>query len=359
MALIRSFLVLGLALLFLSCSKPSGEQKAAAGEPAADKPVVLNGAGATFPFPLYSKWVAEYNRQKPHIRINYQSIGSGGGIRQIVAQTVDFGATDAPMKADEAAKAKTKIVHIPTTIGAVVVAYNVPELSAPLKLSSDALAAIYLGKITKWNDPALKALNPELALPDRNIAVVYRSDGSGTTSVFTDYLAAVSPEWKEKVGAGKSVSWPVGLGAKGNEGVTGQTKTMPGSIGYVESAYAKQNKLPVAHIKNKAGAFIEPSTAATTAAAQGVALPDSLYVSLVNPDDPAAYPIASYTYILVYEDSPDKAKAAALAEFLWWAVHDGQKYAAELDYAPLPAVVVSKVEAALKGLRANGQPILQ
>ncbi len=334
--------------------------KEAVGDKPASAPqeVSLNGAGATFPYPLYSKWMAEYNKLHPEVRINYQSIGSGGGIRQITAGTVDFGATDAPMSEEDAKKATGKLTHVPTTIGAVVVAYNVPGVTSTLKLAADVVVDIFLGKIKKWNDPRIVATNEGVKLPDQDISVVHRSDGSGTTAVFTGFLASVSPEFKEKVGEGKSVKWPTGLGAKGNEGVTGQVKTTPGAIGYTELAYASQNKLSVAAIKNQAGEFVEPKTEAITAAASGAQMPDSLTVSLANQPGPGVYPIAAYTYILVYEEAKDPAKGDALAKFLWWALHDGQKYAADLQYAPLPEQVVKKIEARLKELKSNGKNIL-
>ncbi len=345
------------------CSKkeasPESTKEAVSDKPASGpQEVSLNGAGATFPYPLYSKWMAEYNKLHPEVRINYQSIGSGGGIRQITAGTVDFGATDAPMSEEDGKKASGKLVHIPTTIGAVVVAYNVPGVTSSLKLGADVVADIFLGKIKKWNDPRIAATNEGVKLPDQDIAVVHRSDGSGTSAVFTGFLAAVSPEWKEKVGEGKSVKWPTGLGAKGNEGVTGQVKTTPGAIGYTELAYASQNKLAVAAIKNQAGEFVEPKTEAITAAAAGAQMPDTLYVSLANQAGPGVYPIAAYTYLLVYEEAKDAAKGDALAKFVWWALHDGQKYAADLQYAPLPEPVVKKIEERLKQLKANGKAIL-
>jgi phosphate transport system substrate-binding protein len=355
----RELLVLA-AGLALACNKPAGENKSGSPAPIPSQagPISLNGAGATFPYPLYSKWIAEYNKQFPNVQINYQSIGSGGGIRQIIAGTVDFGATDAPMKADESKQAPGKLLHIPTTIGAVVLCYNLPGLTEPLKLTPEVLADIYLGKIKTWNDPKVAADNASLKLPAKEIAVVYRTDGSGTTNVYTDYLSAVSAEWKEKVGAGKSVKWPVGLGAKGNEGVTGQLKTTPYTIGYTERAYATQNKLPMAELKNKAGKFIAPTTPAMSAAAEGVEMPNELYVSLVNSSAEAAYPIAGYTYLLVYADAKDATKGEAIAKYLWWALHDGQKFAESLDYAPLPAKVVTLVEARLKELSAGGKKLL-
>jgi phosphate transport system substrate-binding protein len=345
------------ALALTGC-KGEGSSSGGATPAASGGAVTLNGAGATFPYPLYSKWMSEYNKSNPDVRINYQSIGSGGGIRQITAGTVDFGASDAPMTSDEEQKAPSKLNHIPTTLGAVVLTYNLPEATTPLKLTPDVIAGVYLGTIKKWNDPKLAEANPDLKLPDKDIAVVYRSDGSGTTAVYTEYLATVSAEFKDKVGAGKSVKWPVGLGAKGNEGVTGQIKTTPGTIGYVELAYARQNKLPVALVKNKAGKFIEPSIAAITAAAAGVEMPESLHVSLADAAGEAAYPISSFTYLLVFDDMKDANKGKALAKFLWWAIHDGQQHAAALDYAPLPDPVIKKVEARLKSLRSGNDKLL-
>jgi phosphate transport system substrate-binding protein len=358
----RQLLVLAAGLTF-ACNKPAPAGDKASGAapapvPSQAGPVTLNGAGATFPNPLYSKWNSEYSKANPSIKINYQSIGSGGGIRQIIAGTVDFGATDAPMKDDESKQAPGKLFHIPTTIGAVVLTYNVPEVTEALKLSPEVLADIYLGKVKKWNDPKIAADNKGAKLPAKDIAVAYRTDGSGTTNIFTDYLSSVSPEWKKKVGVGKSVKWPVGLGAKGNEGVTGQLKTTPYTIGYIERAYATQNKLPMVELKNKAGKFIAPTTAAMSAAAEGVEMPAELYVSLVNSAGEAAYPISGYTYLLVYADAKDAAKGEAIAKYLWWALHDGQQFAESLDYAPLPAKVVTLVEARLKELSAGGKKLL-
>lgn len=319
--------------------------------------VSLNGAGATFPYPLYSKWMAEYHRQHPSVRINYQSIGSGGGIRQVISETVDFGATDAPMKPDEAKKAPRKLVHIPTTVGAVALTYNLEGVES-LRLAPEVIADVYLGRITKWNDPRLAALNEGVTLPDRDVSVVYRSDGSGTTAVFTDYLVKVSSDFAKEVGHGKSVKWPTGLGAKGNEGVAGQVKTTPGSFGYVELAYATQSKLPTVAIENRAGEFVKPQIDAITAAAKGVAMPPEMHASITDSPGKGAYPISAFTYILAYEDAKDAAKGKALAEFLWWAVHEGQQHAAPLHYAPLPEPVVQKVESTLKKLSARGKPLL-
>jgi phosphate transport system substrate-binding protein len=356
--------VLGLlaaaALVLFGCKGKApveGQGGVASAEPAKQGPVSLNGAGATFPYPLYSKWMSEYNRIHPDIMINYQSIGSGGGIRQITAKTVDFGASDAPMTADEESKAPSKIAHLPMTLGAVVLAYNLAVLPE-LKLTPEVVAGIFLGTITKWNDAKIASANAGAKLPDTAIVVVSRSDGSGTTAVFTDYLGKTSPEWKDKVGVGKSVKFPVGLGAKGNEGVTGQVKTSPGAIGYVELAYATQNGLSMATLKNANGEFVKPTIAAVTAAAAGVDLPDELHASITDAKGAGAYPISSYSYVLVFEDAPDTAKGKALATFLWWAIHDGQKLSEPLYYAPLPAAVVTKAETKLKALRGAGKPLL-
>ena len=323
-----------------------------------DGTVSLNGAGATFPYPLYSKWIDEYRGVNPAVRINYQSIGSGGGVRQIVAGTVDFGASDVPTEPGEERGAAGSILHLPTAVGCVVVSYNLMGVSAPLRLTPEVLASIYLGEITRWNAPALAAVNADSKLPDQPIVVVCRTDGSGTTAIFTRYLAAVSPAWRERVGAGKSVRWPVGVGAKGNEGVTGQLQATPGAIGYTELAYATQNGLPRAAIKNRAGRFVQPSAAAATAAAEAVAMPPTLQASLEEAPGDGAYPLAAYTYLLLYEDAPEARRGEALARFVWWAIHDGQRFAPSLDYAPLPPRVVSEVETTLRRLRAGGKPAL-
>lgn len=321
---------------------------------------VIQGAGATFPYPLYSKWISEYRKVNPQVNINYQSIGSGGGIKQITERTVDFGATDAPMSGSELAKIKSPIYHIPMTLGAVAVAYNVPGAPAGLKLSPEVLSGIFLGTITKWNDGKLVSLNPGVNLPSTPIMVAYRTDGSGTTAVFTDYLAKISVDWKAKVGAGKSVKFPVGLGAKGNEGVTGLVKGTPGAIGYLELAYAKQNNLPVAAIRNKVGKFVAPSPEGVTSAASGNDVPGDLCLSITDGPGAKDYPISSFSYILVYQDQQDGTKGKALADFLWWATHEGQKFAAALDYAPLPTKdVLPKIEAKLRTLKAGGQQLIK
>jgi phosphate transport system substrate-binding protein len=318
--------------------------------------LLINGAGATFPAPLYSKWFSDYNKLHGDLKFNYQAIGSGGGIKQITEKTVDFGASDAPLTDEQLTKA-AGLLHIPTVMGAVTVTFNLPGVTA-LKLTPEALAGIFLGKITKWNDPELAKVNASAKLPDSAIVVIHRSDGSGTSAIFTDYLAKVSPEWSTAVGHATSVKWPTGLGGKGNDGVTGLVKQTPGSMGYVELAYARQNKLPVAALKNAAGAFVEPTMSSTSAAAAGVEIPEDFRVSITNAAGKAAYPIASFTYILVYKDQTDARKGQAIGKFLWWAIHDGQKSAPALDYAPLPAPVVKKVEAKLKTLTAEGKPVL-
>ncbi|MEW8958875.1 MAG: phosphate ABC transporter substrate-binding protein PstS [Moorella sp. (in: firmicutes)] len=336
------------------------------GKGASEKPqgsgggsVSLNGAGASFPYPLYSKWIAEYNKVAPNVNIDYQSIGSGGGIKGITEETLDFAGSDAPMTDEQMRKAPGQIFHIPTVMGAVVITYNLDGVNSGLKLTPEVISGIFLGKIKKWNDPALTSLNPDVKLPDKDITVVHRSDGSGTTNIFTDYLSSVSPEWQEKVGKGTAVEWPVGIGAKGNEGVAGTVKQTPGGIGYVELAYAVQNRLPYAFIKNQAGKFVEPSLDTTTAAAAGSAskMPEDMRVSIVNAPGENSYPIAGYTYLLVYKDQKDKDKGTELVKFLWWAVHDGEKYAKDLLYAPLPENVVKLAEAKIKQINYQGQPL--
>ena len=326
------------------------------GAAAAADTTLINGAGATFPFPIYSKWFSDYNKAHPNVQINYQSIGSGGGIKQITEKTVDFGASDAPMSNEEMQKA-AGIQHIPTVMGAVVVIYNAAGVQ-DLKLTPETLAGIFLGKIGKWNDPAIAAENKGASLPDLAIVVAHRSDGSGTTAVFTDYLAKVSPEWKSGPGAGKSVNWPTGLGGKGNEGVTGIVKQTEGAVGYVELAYANQNKLAVAELKNKSGAFVKPSLESVSAAAAHVQMPEDYRVSITDAEGKDAWPISAFTYLLVYRDQKDTAKGDALLKFTWWALHDGQKSAPSLDYAPLPQAVVQKVEKTLKSMTVQGKPAL-
>jgi phosphate transport system substrate-binding protein len=304
----------------------------------------LNGAGATFPYPIYSKWFSEYHKQRPEVQINYQSIGSGGGIRQVLAGTVDFGATDSPMTDDQLRQAKTPILHIPTVLGAVVPAYNVPGIKGEVKFTPQALAGIFLGKITSWNDKAITDANPGVNLPNQPIVVVHRSDGSGTTFVWTDYLSKVSPDWKNQAGKGTSVKWPVGLGGKGNEGVAGMVRQIEGSIGYVELIYAEQNKIPYGSVKNSAGTFVKPSLDSTTAAAASVKnMPDDFRVSITNPPGKDAYPVASFTWLLVPTKAKDPNKGQIIKEFLNWMLDQGQELAKQLTYAPLPQEVKDKV----------------
>jgi phosphate transport system substrate-binding protein len=321
--------------------------------------VNLQGAGATFPNPLYQKWLSEYGKLHPNVKIDYQSIGSGGGIKQLKEQTVDFGASDAPMKDEDLKSAPGEILHIPTVLGAVVMTYNLQGISQPLKFSPEVIADIFLGKIKKWNDPKITADNAGVTLPASDITVVHRSDSSGTSAVFTDYLSKVSAEWKEKVGAGTSPSWPIGMGGKGNEGVTGQVKGTPNTIGYVELAYAVQNKLPVGQVKNASGSFITPSIdAVTAAAAASIAnTPDDLRVSITNAPGAQAYPISSYTYILVYKNQKDAAKGKALVDFVWWGIHDGENYAKDLQYAPLPQEIVKRAETKVNSITAGASPL--
>src|SRR2546427_6290240 len=314
--------------------------------------VRLQGAGATFPNPLYQKWLSEYGKLNPNIKIDYQSIGSGGGIKQIQARTVDFGASDAPMTDAELKASPGELVHIPTVLGAVVITYNLSGVSKPLRFSPDVIADIFLGKIAKWNDARIKTDNAEANLPSADITVVHRAEASGTSFVFSDYLSKVSADWKQKVGTDKSPNWPVGQGGKGNEGVTGQIKQQPNTIGYVELAYATQNKLPVALIKNAGGNFVEPSIDAVTAAAAASAAttPDDLRVSITNANGATAYPISSYTYILVYKEQPDHVKGKALVDFLWWGIHDGESFAKDLQYAPLPAEIIKRAEVKISSI---------
>jgi phosphate transport system substrate-binding protein len=349
-ALWLSLLILP-SLAFSSCSGSSGPGPAGG-------TITLQGAGATFPNPLYQKWVSEYGKLHPNVRIDYQSIGSGGGIKQIQAQTVDFGATDAPMSDADLKAAPGELLHIPTVLGAVVVTYNVASITQPLRLSAEVLADIFLGKIKKWDDARIKQDNPGLSLPAADITAVHRADGSGTSFVFTDYLSKVSQEWKDKVGADKSPKWPVGQGGKGNEGVTGQIKQQPNTIGYVELAYAVQNKLPVALIKNASGNFVAPTIDGVTAAAAAASAqtPDDLRVSITNAAGENAYPISSYTYILAYKEQKDANKGKALVDFLWWGIHNGEKFTGT-DYAPLPAEIVKRAEAKINSITSNGKPL--
>ena len=316
----------------------------------------LNGAGATFPYPMYSKWFNEYHNLHSDIQINYQSIGSGGGIRQVTEGTVDFGASDMPMTdgqlAEAEGKLKTKILNIPSVLGAVVPAYNVPGVSGELKFTPDALAGIFLGKITKWNDKAIVGANPGVNLPDKDIIVVHRSDGSGTTFIWTDYLSKVNSDWKSQVGSGTSVKWPIGLGGKGNEGVAGSIRQLQGSIGYVELIYAAQNNIPFGSVRNAAGNFLKASLdGVTAAAASAPKMPDDFRVSITNAPGKDAYPISSFTWLLIPMQSKDAAKGKILADFLNWMCTDGQKMTAALSYASLPASLVQKEKTAIKQIK--------
>jgi len=312
----------------------------------------LNGAGATFPYPIYSKWFSEYHKLHSEVEINYQSIGSGGGIRQVTAATVDFGASDMPMTDKQLQEAKTKILNLPTVLGAVVPAYNIPGVTGEVKFTPEALVGIFLGKITKWNDKAIASANPEIKLPDTDIIVVHRSDGSGTSFIWTDYLSKVSPEWKSQVGSDTSVKWPVGMGGKGNEGVAGFVRQLQGSIGYVELIYAIQNKIPYGSVRNAAGTFIKASLESVTAAAASAPkMPADFRVSITNSPGKDAYPISSFTWLLIPAQSKEAAKGKILADFLNWMVTDGQKMTSALAYAPLPENVAAKEKEAIKQVK--------
>jgi phosphate transport system substrate-binding protein len=311
--------------------------------------MALNGAGATFPAPLYTKWFNEY-ANKTGVQVNYQAIGSGGGIKAITDKTVDFGASDGILT-DEQQAAAPDVLHIPMTMGSVVLAYNVPGVESGLKLTPETLSGIFLGTIAKWNDPALAADNPTLSLPDKDIITVHRSDGSGTTYIFTNYLSKVSPDWAGGPGNATSVNWPSGLGGQGNAGVAGEIKANDGSIGYVELAYALQNKITFATMKNASGFFVDATVASTTAAADGVTLPDDMKVMITNSPNPGAYPIASFTWILANQTQADSGKGKALVDLLKWAVVDGQAYSTDLNYAPLPAGAVTKAQALISSIK--------
>lgn len=309
-----------------------------------DNTVLLNAAGATFPYPIYSKWFNVYHTQHPNLQINYQSIGSGGGIRQLLAGTVDFGASDGPMTDEQLAQAKIKVLHFPTVLGADVPSYNIPGVSAELNFTQKALAGIYLGQITTWNDPEIANANPGVKLPKADIVVIHRSDGSGTTYIWTDFLSKVSQQWKDKIGKGTSVNWPVGLGGKGNEGVSGLLKQTPGSIGYIELVYAIQNNIPYGKVQNAAGKFLKADLAGVTAAAAGAAkdMPADFRVSITNAPGAASYPISSFTWLLIPAQIQDATKRDAIKGFLKWMMTDGQGYNEGLDYAKLPKPIVVK-----------------
>jgi phosphate transport system substrate-binding protein len=312
----------------------------------------LVGAGATFPYPIYSKWFSEYHKVHSDVQINYQSIGSGGGIRQVTSGTVDFGASDMPMTDKQLSEVKTRILNLPTVLGADVPAYNIPGVTGEVKFTPEALAGIFLGKISKWNDKAITSANPGVNFPDKDIIVVHRSDGSGTTFIWTDYLSKVSPEWKSQVGSDTSVKWPVGLGQKGNEGVAGSLRQMAGSIGYVELIYAVQNNIPYGSVRNSAGVFVKASLdSVTAAAASAPKMPADFRVSITNAPGKDAYPISSFTWLLIPAQSKDAAKGKMLADFLSWMVSDGQKMTSSLSYAPLPDNVAAKVKEAIKQVK--------
>jgi phosphate transport system substrate-binding protein len=332
-----------------ACSGSGGPPQAGSSGGAAQ----INGAGATFPYPIYSKWFAEYNRAHPGVEINYQSIGSGGGIRQLTNRTVFFGASDGPMTDEQLAAAPDRVLHLPTVLGADVPAYNLPGITQPVKFTGPVLADIFLGKIARWNHPDLARINPGVNLPASAITVVHRSDGSGTTYIWVDYLAKVSPEWKSKVGVATSVNWPVGIGGKGNEGVAGLVQQTPGSIGYVELIYALQNNIAYGEVENANGEFVRATEASVTKAAEAAAanMPADFRVSITNATGPGAYPIASFTWLLFFENPSDKAQARTMVDFMKWALTDGQRFASELGYAPLPSNVVEMEMKALERIK--------
>jgi phosphate transport system substrate-binding protein len=341
------------AALVAACG--GGARPEAGASPDASQTIQINGAGATFPYPIYSKWFSEYNKLHPNVRINYQSIGSGGGIRQLLNQTVFFGATDGPMSDEQLKTAPGPILHLPTVLGAVVPVYNLPGVTEELKFTGPLLASMYLGMVKKWNDPAIARVNPGVKLPATDITIVHRSDGSGTSYIFTDYLSKVSPEFKTKVGTNTSVNWPAGVGGKGNEGVSGLVSQTPGSIGYVELIYALQTKIPYGAVQNAAGEFVKASVDSVTKAAAAAAanMPADFRVSITNAEGAGSYPIASFTWILMYENPTDKVAAKAMVDFMHWALTDGEKFAADLGYAPLPDSVVKLEEAALQKIKVS------
>lgn len=353
--------ILLLTIVSLACSgQPIGNST---GQTNPGGTIALTGSGASFPKPIYEKWASEYGKTNPNVKIDYQSTGSGAGQKAILANTADFGASDEPMSDTDLPKGENEILHIPTVLGAVVITYNLPGVKEPLKLAPEIIADIYLGKIKKWNEEAIKKDNPNVDLPDSAIVPIFRSDASGTSAVFTDFLSKASPEWKDKVGMNKQPSWitGIGLGAQRNDGVMGQIKQTENTIGYVELTYAEAQKLPTAMIKNKAGNFVAPSIESVTAAAADslASTPEDLRVAITNTDGANAYPISSYTYILVYKNQTDAMKGKALVDFLWWAIHDGKQMAKELSYAPLPDEIVKKVEAKIKSITSGGKPLRQ
>lgn len=361
MHLNKIFIIVGISLALFGCSGQKVGQGPSTGTGSSS--VRLQGSGASFPKPVYEKWVNEFGKANANVKIDYQATGSGAGQKALLAKTADFGASDDPMSDEDLKSAGAEVLHIPTVLGAVVLTYNVDAVKQPLKLSAQNISDIYLGNIKKWNDERLKKDNPDAALPDADILPVYRADSSGTSAVFTDFLSKSVSEWKEKVGMNKQPSWitGVGVGAKGNDGVMGQVKQTPNSVGYVELTFAKANNLPTALVKNKAGDFVEASleTVSAAAAASVASMPDDLRTQITNADGKNAYPISSYTYILVYKDQPDAIKGKAVVDFLWWAVHDGEKFVRDLHYAPLPADVVKKVEAKINSMTSGGKALRQ
>lgn len=362
LALAAIALAITASLLLVSCgdsNNPKGNESTA--KESSDDDNTILGAGATFPSPLYSKMFSEYNKLTG-LKVNYQSIGSGGGIQQLTSKTVDFGASDAPLNGKQDSAMSAPAVHIPIAAGAVVMSYNLPDLKDTLNLSPEVLAKIFLGEITKWNDPGIVAINPGLKLPAIGIHVARRSDGSGTTNVFTAYLAGISKDWETKVGKGSMVNWPEGLGGKGNEGVAGYIKQIPGCIGYIELAYAIQNRMAFARVQNKAGVFITPSISSIIAAAN-INIPADAKVSIINTESASGYPISSLTWILIYKEqkynNQTAGKATRMLKMIQWLVHEGQQYCAPLNYAPLPANAISVADAQLKTVTFDGKPVLQ
>lgn len=360
----RNLISLFLALSILWSLACSGQQMGQGDGTSSDSGNIrLQGSGSTFVRPMMDKWTSEFGKINQNIKINYQSTGSGAGIKTIQNQTADFGASDAAMTDEELKQGAGEILHIPVVLGAVVLTYNLAGVNQPLRLTPELISDIYLGKIKKWNDERLKAENPDAALPDTDIIPVFRADGSGTSDVFTDYLAKTVPEWKEKIGRTKNPQLPqgVGIGGKGNEGVMGQVKQTPNAIGYVELTFAKANNLPTALIKNGAGTYVEPNneTVTNAAAAMVERMPEDLRMEITNAEGANAYPISGIVYVLAYKNQSDATKGKALADFLWWATHDGTQYVRDLHYAPLPDEVVKRVEAKINSLSSNGKPLRQ
>ncbi len=353
MKTLRTISVVAVLLAFIACkpseTTPSAQTDTTSSAAAPSSSLPINGAGATFPSPIYSKWFETYGQKHPEVRINYQPIGSGGGIKQLTAGTVFFGASDGPMTDEQLKTAPGPVLHFPTVLGGVVPIYNVPGVTSQLRFSGPELAGIYLGTIRKWNDPAIAELNPGVKLPDMDIAAVHRSDGSGTTYIWCDFLSKTSTDFQKRVGVATSVSWPAGVGGKGSEGVSGLVRQTPGSIGYVELLYSLQNKIPFGSVQNKAGEFVVATLDSVTAAAASAAanMPDDFRVSITNADGKDAYPLSSFTWILLYQNPQDKQRSKAMVDFLKWALTDGQKLAADLRYAPLPQPVIDKEMLAL------------